>query len=102
MGCQCKQVVALRVEQTLQGHCERGVLSGLERSVLKQGHKSGKMSTVMLPSTRPGVNTFRVVLTDMLPSIKSRVQAMWWVAKAIKDTKRMSWRVIDQWKAMRG
>lgn len=77
MGCGCKQVVALRVEQILQGHYERGVLLGRERSVLKPGHKSSEMSIITLPSTGPGIYTFRVVLTDMLPSIKSRVQAMW-------------------------
>lgn len=46
-----------------------------------------RLLTNKLPCIRSGVHTFRVVLTDMLPSMRSRVQAMWWVAKAIKYTK---------------
>ena len=49
----------------------------------------------MLPSPRCGEQTFRVVLTVILPSIRSRVQAMWWVAKAREDMKRVSLRVVD-------
>ena len=50
----------------------------------------------MVPSPRSEVYTFRVVLTDMLPSIRSRVHSMWWVAKAIKVMERVSLEVFTE------
>ena len=60
-----------------------------------RGRRSCEVLTDMLPSVRSGVHTFRVVLTDMLPSIRSRVHAIWWVARAMKDMKRVSLKVTD-------
>lgn len=55
-----------------------------------RGHRSGKVLTKIDSCVGLGVHTFRVVFTDMLPSIRSRVHAMWWVAKATKDMPRVS------------
>lgn len=42
-----------------------------------------------------GSYVFRVVLTDMLPSMRSRVHAICWVAKAMKDISRVSLTVMN-------
>lgn len=61
---------------------------------MKRGRRSCEVSADMPRSKIAGPDTFRVVFTDMLPSIRSRVQAMWWVAKAKQDMHRVSLKVV--------